>query len=89
MNMQQQSYVTSRGTIAYWVSRAAGSRQPWLVFLPGLSADHHLFDKQLEHFTGAYNCLVWDAPAHGLSRPFVLTFSMQDLAQSLHDIFER
>ncbi len=86
MNMQQQAYVTSRGTVAYWVSRAAGSRKPWLVFLPGLSADHHLFDKQLEHFTGAYNCLVWDAPAHGLSRPFELTFSMQDMVQDLHGI---
>lgn len=89
MNMQQKEYATPRGAITYWISRAADSRSPWLVFLPGLSADHHLFDRQLEHFTKACSCFVWDAPAHGLSRPFALTFSMQDLAQHLHDIFER
>ena len=89
MTMQQQEYATPRGSIAYWISRAADSRSPWLVFLPGLSADHHLFDRQLEHFVKTCSCFVWDAPAHGLSRPFALTFSMQDLAQNLHDIFER
>ena len=89
MNMQRQEYATPRGAIAYWISRASDSSSPWLVFLPGLSADHHLFDRQLEHFTKVCSCFVWDAPAHGLSRPFALTFSMQDLAQNLHDIFER
>lgn len=85
--MQQQAYVIPRGTIVYWISRAADSHSPWLVFLPGLSADHHLFDQQLEHFTESFNCFVWDAPAHGLSRPFTLTFSMQDMARDLHGIF--
>ena len=89
MNMQRQEYATPRGAIAYWISRASDSSGPWLVFLPGLSADHHLFDRQLEHFTKVCSCFVWDAPAHGLSRPFALTFSMQDLAHNLHDIFER
>ena len=89
MNMQQQEYATPRGAIAYWISRASDSSSPWLVFLPGLSADHHLFDRQLEHFTKVCSCFVWDAPAHGLSRPFALTFSMQDLVHNLHDIFER
>ena len=89
MNMQQQSYVTPRGSIAYWCSRAADSKRPWLVFLPGLSADHHLFDRQLAHFAASYSCLVWDAPAHGLSRPFALTFSMQDLARDLHGILAK
>lgn len=82
-------YVTPRGPIAYWVHRAPEAQSPWLVFLPGLSADHHLFDKQIEHFAGTYSCLVWDAPAHGLSRPFALTFSMEDMARDLHAILER
>lgn len=82
-------YITPRGPIAYWVHRAPEAQGPWIVFLPGLSADHHLFDKQIEHFAGTYPCLVWDAPAHGLSRPFALTFSMEDMARDLHAILER
>lgn len=57
--------------------------------LPGLTADHHLFDKQVEHFEGRYNCFVWDAPAHGSSRPFRLEFYMDDLTGYLHDIFQK
>lgn len=29
---------------------ASQVNQPWLVFLPGLTADHRLFEKQVEHF---------------------------------------
>lgn len=31
---------------------------------------------------------VWDAPAHGLSRPFELSFSMQDIVHYLYTIFQ-
>lgn len=81
----EKTYRTSYGTIHYWVSRADESRI-WLIFLPGLTADHRLFDKQLEAFEGKYNCLVWDAPAHGASRPFELKFTMEDMAEYLHGI---
>lgn len=86
-------YETSRiffaphGKIHYWISHTSDDL-PWLVFLPGLTADHTLFDKQLDYFTGKVNCFVWDAPAHGLSRPFALNFTMEDLADYLHDIFK-
>ena len=49
-----------------------------LVFLPGLTADHRLFDKQFPFFAGRYNLLTWDAPGHALSRPFTLDFSLMD-----------
>lgn len=84
--MEQKVFQTNWGNICYWVSRME-SEKPWLVFLPGLSADHTLFDKQMEYFTPEYNCFVWDAPAHGLSRPFELKFSMRDMADYLHSIF--
>lgn len=84
--MEAKTYLTPCGMIRYWVSRTAPEK-PWLVFLPGLSADHTLFEKQLEHFSPLYNCFVWDAPAHGLSRPFSLSFTMWDLAEYLHGIF--
>lgn len=60
---------------------------PWLVFLPGLTADHRLFEKQVEHFAGKANLFVWDPPSHGASRPFALTWTMDDLARWLREIF--
>jgi pimeloyl-ACP methyl ester carboxylesterase len=44
------------------------------VFLPGLTADHRLFDKQVAYFEGKNNVLVWDAPGHAASWPFSFTF---------------
>ena len=68
------------------INKALIPKAPWLVFLPGLTADHRLFNRQLSYFAETMNCFVWDAPAHGKSRPFALTFSMDDLATMLHDI---
>ena len=84
--MEKKCLNTERGSIAYWISRADHERAPWLVFLPGLSADHTLFEKQAAYFAEWCNCLVWDAPAHGLSRPFALTFTMRDMAAYLKEI---
>ena len=51
-----------------------------LLFLPGLTADHRLFDKQVEAFESTYNLLAWDAPGHGKSRPFVMDFTLAQKA---------
>ena len=64
------------------------SGAPWLVFLPGLTADHRLFDKQMEHFSGRANCMAGDPPAHGESRPYPLDFTMDDLAGMVHGILD-
>ena len=85
--MEHKIYSLQQGDIHYWISKT-DPQKPWLVFLPGLSADHTLFDKQIKYFSGRYNCLTWDAPAHGLSRPFPLNFSMEDMADFLHTIFK-
>ena len=58
--MIDKSFATELGTIKYWVSETAGKDSPQLVFLPGLTADHRLFDKQVEYFEGKYRMLVWD-----------------------------
>ena len=86
--MRAGIYQPPMGEIHYWVSEA-GENRPWLVFLPGLTADHHLFDRQTEAFAKDYNCLVWDAPAHGASRPFLLDFYMDGLTGWLHHILQR
>ncbi len=84
--MQEHIYHTSSGDIHYWVSKHVVATAPALVFLPGLTADHRLFDKQVEHFAAHYSVLVWDAPGHGASRPFMLNFSLMQKASWLHAI---
>ena len=81
----EKTFPTPLGTIRYWIHRT-DSHARWLVLLPGLTADHRLFDPQLAQLSSTYNCLTWDAPAHRLSRPFRLEFGMDDLAHWLHDI---
>lgn len=84
--MDSKVFVTGSGDVRYWIDASAGDGTPWLVFLPGLTADHTLFDAQVAYFTGKARCFVWDAPAHGASRPYPLDFSMDDYARILHDI---
>lgn len=79
--MIEKRYDTGRGTIVYEVSEGSDAARPWVVFLPGLTADRRLFAPQIAYFEGRANCLVWDAPAHGASRPFPLDFSLEDLAR--------
>ena len=86
---ERRTHETPSGTVVYWTSRSISANAPWLVFIPGLTADHTLFAPQLEHFAASANCLVWDAPAHGSSRPFALDFTMDSLATLLHDILAR
>lgn len=86
--VESRSYGTESGVVRYWVDDTAGDEAPWLVFLPGLTADHTLFDAQMDYFSGKARCLVWDAPAHGESRPYPLTFTMDDYARILRDIME-
>lgn len=85
---------TDKGRIVYRTFRPDGRISDkmgdfWLVFLPGLSADHRLFEKQMEYFSKYRNCLVWDPPAHGESRPFDLDFTMDSLAGYLHRILQK
>lgn len=87
--LREGRFRTDDGEIAYWVSRDVVAGRPWLVFLPGLTADRRLFDKQVDHFSGRANVLVWDPPSHGASRPFTLTWSLDDMATWLHGILQK
>ncbi len=60
-----------------------------MIFLPGLTADHRLFDKQIEYFERRYPVFVWDAPGHAASRPFTFSFNLFDKAKWLDEILIR
>ena len=87
--MTEKTYATPCGDIRYWIDREAAEAFPQLVFLPGLTADHRLFDKQIEYFEGRYPVFVWDAPGHAASWPFALTFTLMDKARWLSEILDR
>lgn len=92
--METRHFRAKSGTIAYRISKpidradSQRSKTPCLVFLPGLIADHSLFNRQIGNFLEKADCLVWDPPAHGASRPFKLDYSLDDLATLLRDILE-
>lgn len=83
--MEEKTYQTPCGTIHYWVSKVDASRLT-LAFLPGLTADHRLFDKQIGYFEGKWNVFVWDAPGHAASWPFTFSFDLMDKARWLDGI---
>ena len=85
--MIEKTYQTPKGTIHYWVNKTADRTGTPLVFLPGLTADHRLFDRQVEYFAPTHPVLVWDAPGHAASWPFALDFSLPDKARWLDEIF--
>ncbi len=86
--MHEKILHTASGDIHYWTNDFLPDRAS-LVFLPGLTADHRLFEPQLQAFQSECNLLTWDAPGHGASRPFQLDFSLMDKAVWLHEILER
>ena len=83
--MIEKKYETSCGSICYWIN-IIDKNAVTLIFLPGLTADHRLFDKQIEYFENKYNVFVWDAPAHAASWPFQFNFNLMDKAKWLAEI---
>ncbi|MBQ7926535.1 MAG: alpha/beta hydrolase [Lachnospiraceae bacterium] len=86
--MIERTYETASGTIHYWMN-IIDEGKATLVFLPGLTADHRLFNKQIEYFENKYNVFVWDAPAHAASWPFEFNFDLMDKARWLKDILTK
>lgn len=86
--MIEKVFETPLGNIHYWINTEAENKDHQLVFLPGLTADHRLFDKQIAYFEEKYPVFVWDAPGHASSWPFDLSFSLADKTRWLNDILE-
>ena len=53
-SMEEKVYTTPYGKIYYWTAYS-GKEKQWLIFLPGLTADHRLFEKQTEALRKEYN----------------------------------
>ena len=68
--MVEKILETESGNIHYWIPETIRKDCYTLFFLHGLTASHELFRKQTGHFSKDFNVIAWDAPAHGLSRPY-------------------
>ncbi len=86
--MREKTFETRCGAIRYWTNEEKSSPL-CLVFLPGLTADHRLFEKQTGFFRDEYRVLVWDPPAHAASWPFSFDFELKDEALWLDGILEK
>ena len=86
--MFEKTFQTRCGAIHYWLSPPPASQGPTLVFLPGLTADHRLFERQIGYFGDRTGVFVWDAPGHAASWPFDFSFDMADKARWLDGILQ-
>jgi len=81
--MKEKSMRSGHGETFYWVS--GSDSDTTLVFLPGLTADHRLFEKQISFFGNDCRIIVWDCPCHGRSRPYD-AFSYANITAELDSI---
>ncbi|WP_029324403.1 alpha/beta fold hydrolase [Butyrivibrio sp. AE3004] len=58
------------GNVYYWISDIIKKETLSLFFMHGLTASHELFIRQIGYFEKDYNVIAWDAPAHGMPRPY-------------------
>ena len=85
--MKKKFLTTEYGNVCYWISDLFLEERITLFFLHGLTASHKLFSKQTEYFDSRYNLLIWDAPAHGESRPYT-DFSYEKAANAAKQILD-
>ena len=85
VDLHEKTVSSKHGITYYWTNEIDSDIS--LVFLPGLSADHRLFESQLKFFKDEFKVLVWDCPCHGKSRPYD-EFSYSNVSDELDSILE-
>ncbi len=83
--MIAKKIVSKRGTVHYWINEIKSDVT--IVFCHGMTADHHLFDKQVEELSNQYSMIVWDYPLHGKSRPYS-DFTYKNVSKELYNILQ-
>lgn len=85
--MREKCIVTEYGSVHYWLSDTWNDEKETIFFFPGLTADHTMFESQVDYFGTKYNLIVWDAPFHGKSRPYE-KFELGDSTEVIIKIME-
>jgi pimeloyl-ACP methyl ester carboxylesterase len=85
--MVKKSIQSVRGTTYYWINQNIDNNAKCIVFTHGLTANHIMFEKQVDFFKQDYTIITWDIPLHGESRPYK-DFSYYNTALDLSAILE-
>ncbi|WP_207707741.1 alpha/beta fold hydrolase [Alkaliphilus serpentinus] len=86
--MIEKKIQSKRGTVYYWTNENNNENELAIVFCHGLTADHTLFDKQVQHLANDYKLISWDIPLHGKSRPYQ-DFSFANVNKELLEILKQ
>ncbi len=88
MNDMKQEFIdVSGGRVFYWLSDIIDPTRDTIFFMHGMTADHTMFEKQIDAFKEGCNLVLWDAPAHGESRPYE-GFSFSDAVNCITRILD-
>jgi pimeloyl-ACP methyl ester carboxylesterase len=85
MNAEHKQIESTNGCIHYWIVKNPSANAKCIVFTHGLTANHTMFEKQVDYFSENYTVITWDVPLHGLSRPY-RNFSYEETAKELKSI---
>lgn len=86
--MEHKTVCGVGGKVHYWISRPDKTAKAAIVFTHGLTANHTMYEKQIEFFGKEYVVITWDVPMHGLSIPYE-GFSYENTAKDLNCILEQ
>ena len=86
--LKEESIKTQNGEIYYWLNKNLTCSDLCIVFCHGLTADHTLFEKQIDFFASNYQILLWDIPLHGKSIPYK-NFTFDNVVSDLNEIIEK
>ena len=81
--MEHKTICGVGGEVHYWISRPENTPNRCIVFTHGLTANHTMFEKQIEYFKDRYIVIVWDVHMHGLSMPYT-DFYYENTARDLN-----
>ncbi len=87
MEIDHKHMESKNGIVHYFIAGNENKNAKWIVFTHGLTADHSMFEKQVEYFAVKYSVITWDVPLHGLSRPYS-NFSYKNTAKELKRILD-
>lgn len=85
--MEHKSIKSERGATHYWINKNKDNNARCIVFTHGLTANHMMFEKQIDYFSNKYTVVTWDVPLHGESRPYI-NFSYENTALELKSIID-
>lgn len=85
--MIEKKVASARGMVYYQISDNWDTNGKTIFFLHGLTGNHTMFEKQVSYFEKNFNIIVWDAPAHGKSRPYA-EFSYQNAVEDMKQILD-